>query len=163
VAVPDEGARVGLVLFDVADRRFALDLRRVDRIIPMVEITPLPDAPRVAAGIINLHGEILPVLDVRQRLGLAAVAPRPTDLLLIARTSRRTVAISIDSVSGTEEFDERLVTPVDSILPESGYVEGVVATAGGALLIQDIDRFMSLTEERCLGSALEALRDANIA
>src|SRR5258708_109755 len=101
VAVSDEGARVGLVLFDVADRRFALDLRRVDRIIPMVEITPLPDAPRVAAGIINLHGEILPVLDVRQRLGLAAVAPRVTDLLLIARTSRRTVAISIDSVSGT--------------------------------------------------------------
>ncbi|MEA2781505.1 MAG: purine-binding chemotaxis protein CheW [Rhodospirillaceae bacterium] len=163
MAVSDEGARVGLVLFDVADRRFALDLRRVDRIIPMVEITPLPDAPRVAAGIINLHGEILPVLDVRQRLGLAAVAPRVTDLLLIARTSRRTVAISIDSVSGTEEFNERLVTPVDSILPESGYVEGVVATAGGALLIQDIDRFMSLTEERRLGSALEALRDANIA
>jgi purine-binding chemotaxis protein CheW len=163
VAVSDEGARVGLVLFDVADRRFALDLRRVDRIIPMVEITPLPDAPRVAAGIINLHGEILPVLDVRQRLGLPAVPPRVTDLLLIARTSRRTVAISIDSVSGTEEFNERLVTPVDSILPESGYVEGVVATAGGALLIQDIDRFMSLTEERRLGSALEALRDANIA
>jgi len=70
VGAGPEGSALQLVVFDLEGQRYALPLGAVDRVLPMVAVSPLPKAPAIALGVINLHGQALPVLDIRRRFGL---------------------------------------------------------------------------------------------
>lgn len=152
-----------LVLFEAGGCRFGLRLEEVERVLPMLEVQPLPRAPRAVLGVINLHGEILPVLDLLRRLRRPTAAPRASDRLVIARSSRRRFALRVDAALGISEFEPSLTTAVDALLLGASGVSGVVATAEGVLLIHDSERFMSLNEERRLDQALARAGDAGAA
>src|SRR3989304_5552038 len=66
---PNAGSPMRLVLFALDGQRYGLPLARVERALPMVAVAPLPKAPAIALGVINLHGQVIPVLDVGRRLG----------------------------------------------------------------------------------------------
>src|SRR5918994_3443220 len=59
-----------VLLVHLADRRFGLPLALVERVLPMAAVTPLPETSEGLIGVLNLHGEIVPVIDPRPRLGL---------------------------------------------------------------------------------------------
>jgi purine-binding chemotaxis protein CheW len=143
-----------LLVFSLDEQRFGLHLAAVEQVVRVVEITPLPDAPEIVQGVINLRGRIIPVLDVRQRFRLPARAIALRDRLIIARTARRQVALRADAVDGVVESPTRALTPAAEILPGLAYVEGVVRLEDGALLIHDLDTFLSLEEDRGLDAAL---------
>ena len=75
-----------LVVFGIEGQRYALPLLAVERVLPMVAVSPLPKAPSVALGVINFHGQVVPVLDIRNRFGLPSRDYGLTGHLLIART-----------------------------------------------------------------------------
>jgi purine-binding chemotaxis protein CheW len=56
-----------LILFSLDERRFALPLRSVERVVRAVDITPLPDAPQMVLGVIDVQGEIVSVINLRRR------------------------------------------------------------------------------------------------
>ena len=63
-----------MLVVHLADRRFGLPLADVERVMPMAYVLPLPESSHNLMGVLNLHGEILPVVDPRPRLAL----PTPT-------------------------------------------------------------------------------------
>jgi purine-binding chemotaxis protein CheW len=146
-----------LLLLTVHCQRYALPLPAVRRVVRMVAITPLPRAPAIVLGLVNVHGDIVPVLDIRSRFGLPARPVRMTDQLVIAQTARRTVAIAADTVNGVIERPVAAVTPAMAILPGLEYVAGVTAFADGLVLIHDLDTFLSLDEEAALDQSLASL------
>ncbi len=146
-----------LVTFSLDDRAFALYVSAVQRIIRVVEVTPLPKAPEIVVGIINLQGTLIPVFDIRMRFHLPAREVQLSDELIIADTAKRTVALLVDSVNDVIEIPEEKIIAAEQILPELEYVEGVVKTEGGMVLIHDLEKFLSLHEEKALDEALEAL------
>ena len=146
-----------LVTFSLDDRAFALYVSAVQRIIRVVEVTALPKAPEIVVGIINLQGTVIPVFDIRRRFHLPAREMQLSDQLIIASTAKRTVALMVDSVNDVIEIPEEKIIAAEQILPELEYVEGVVKTEGGMVLIHDLERFLSLPEEKALDEALEAL------
>jgi purine-binding chemotaxis protein CheW len=148
---------IRLVRFNLDDRKYALFLSAVVRIIRVVEITNLPKAPEIIAGIINLQGQVIPVFDIRMRFRLPAREVQLSDQMIIATTARRTVALSVDSVDDVIEIPEERITAAEQILPELGYVEGVMKTEGGMVLIHDLEKFLSLHEEEGLCEAMETL------
>jgi purine-binding chemotaxis protein CheW len=142
-----------LVVFAVGDRRCALELAAVERVEPMVAVRPLPGAPDGVLGAIDVHGSAVPVLDLRGRLGLPPVDPHPDASLLLARTSRRTVALPVDEVLGLQAVDASAVTSPETLdLPPGS--AGVVGLPEGLLLIHDVEGFLSPEAERRLGPAL---------
>ena len=145
---------LGLVVFGIEGQRYALPLSIVEQVVPMVAVSPLPQAPIVALGVINLHGTIIPVLDIRRRFGFPPRDYGLTSQLLVARTTRRTLALPVDEVAGVMEVPGDAVTPADKVLPGIGHVAGIVALADGLLFIHDLDTFLSLDEERQLAAAL---------
>lgn len=145
---------IQLVIFTLDERRYALHLTAVQRIVRTVDVTPLPKAPDIALGVINVQGKIVPVVDVRKRFRLPEREMNLEDHLIIGRTSRRTVALLVDSVSGVIEYDEGSVIASQTILPGIDYVEGVVKLADGVVLIHDLDKFLSLDEEKILEEAM---------
>ncbi|HZO98557.1 MAG TPA: chemotaxis protein CheW [Gaiellaceae bacterium] len=155
-ALPGGGV-LTVVAFAVAGERLALGADRVDRVLPMAAVSPLPGAPPVALGALNVGGLVTPVLDVRRRLGCEPREYGPSAHLLVARTTRRVVALAVDEVLGLRELTADDVRPPAAVLPRLAHVEGVAALADGLLVICDLDSFLSLDEERLLATALEAV------
>lgn len=143
-----------LLVFTIDCRRFALQLKDVVRAVRMVEIAPLPKAPEIVLGAITVQGTIVPVLDMRRRLGLAPRTPELDDHLLIARTSRRTVALIADTVDSLIELAHESIVAPASIVPSMEYVTGVTRLDDGLVFIHDLDSFLSLEEEQTLEASL---------
>lgn len=138
------GSTLALVIFGIEDLRFALRLSAVERILPIVEVSPLPKAPAITLGVFNLHGTVLPVLDIRRRFGFPQRDYGLTAHLLVARTKRRVLAVPVDGVFGVSEVRAEAVIPPDTILPGIGHVAGIVALADGLLFIHDLETFLSV-------------------
>lgn len=144
-----------LVVFDLERQRYALHLSAVERVLPMVAVSSLPNAPAIALGVINLHGEALPVLDLRRRLALPAREYGVTAHLLVAKTSRRRVVVPVDEVLGVEEVAATAVVAPEAVLPGTVHVAGIATLPDGLLFIHDLDTFLSLQEEQQITAALE--------
>jgi purine-binding chemotaxis protein CheW len=150
-----------IVLFALDERRYGLDLDAVQRILRIVDITPLPGAPDIVLGVINVHGEVVPVMNMRKRFGLFERELRLTDHLIIAKTSTRTVGLAVDEVLGLLEVAESEVVKAAQIVPGVDYVEGVLKLPDQIVLIHDLDTFLSLEEERGLKEVMsEAAEEA---
>ncbi|MCL5024405.1 MAG: chemotaxis protein CheW [Nitrospirae bacterium] len=147
-----------LVVFSLDRYRYALSLGTVRRIVRMVEITPLPKAPEIVTGVIDSQGEIIPVVNVRKRFRLPERGIRPEDLLIIATTSRRTVALIADEAAGVIESPEQEIVEAGEVLPSMEYVKGLLKLKDGIVLIHDLGEFLSLDEEEALGEAMNEAR-----
>lgn len=147
-----------VVVFVVEGCRYALDVGTVEQVLPMVEISPLPHAPPVALGVINLHGRIVPVVDIRRRSSLPQHDYGVDSRLLVARTSRRTLALPVDEVAGVWAIAAETVAPPDAVLPGIGQVAGIAARPDGVVFIHDPDALLSLDEERRLTEAFDKLK-----
>ncbi len=144
-----------LVVFTLSDRRCGLPLPAVERVVRMVALTPLPRAPDIVLGVVNLQGRVIPVIDVRRRFHLPQRESALTDQMVIAHAARRTVALVVDSVSGVLEYSERETVGAQDVLPDLQYVEGVIKLDEGLILIHNLDKFLSLEEEAVLDRALQ--------
>ena len=139
------------VVWTLDTQRYAVWLAAVERVVRLVAITPVPHAPDIVLGVINVQGRILPVVNLRQRFRLPERRRLLSDQLLIARTSRRTVALLVDAVTEVIACPEEAVLTGETVLPGMAYVEGVLRLADGLLLIHNLDTCLSLEEESCPG------------
>jgi purine-binding chemotaxis protein CheW len=146
--------RYKFVVFTLNEQRYAVELSAVQRIVRIVEVTPLPKAPEIVLGVINLQGIIIAVFDIRKRFGLHEAEMDLSDQLIIARTATRTVALAVDSVSGIIERSEEEITESGRFVPGSEYLEGVAKVEDSILLIHNLDRFLCLEEEKQLQEVL---------
>lgn len=144
-----------LIVFTMDDRRYALPLRAVDRVVRMVAVTPLPKAPDIVLGVVNIEGRVIPVINMRRRFRLPEREIALTDQLVVAHTVRRPVALVADAVLDVIACPVQSLIAAEEVLPNIEYVEGVVKLADGLILIHDLDRFLSLEEEDSLDYALE--------
>ncbi|MCI0527980.1 MAG: chemotaxis protein CheW [Nitrospira sp.] len=142
------------VVFTLDEQRYALNLSRVERVVRIVEITPLPKTPESVLGVVNVQGQIIPVLNIRRRFRLPEREINLSNQLIITHTSKRSVALVVDTVNGIMEGTEQEMITAGKILPGMGYVEGVVKREDGMILIlHDLDRFLSSEEEKTLDEA----------
>jgi purine-binding chemotaxis protein CheW len=143
-----------LVVFSLEGGRYALSLPAVQEAARAVEYTPLPKAPAIVLGVINVRGQIIPVLNIRRRFGLPEREIALSDHFLLARTSRRPVALAVDNVTGVLTRPIETIIAAEKILPEMEYVRSVVKLEDGLIFIHDLDTFLSLEEESALEEAL---------
>ena len=146
-----------LVAFTLDNCKFALPLPQVERIVNVVEITPLPKAPEVVIGVVNVRGRIIPVVDIRKRFRLPEKGTNLNDKLILSQTSKRSVGIMVDSVVGVIECPKQEIIVPEKVLPGIGYIEGVVKLEDGLTLIHNIDSFLSLEEEKTLDDAMKKI------
>ena len=151
----DPGSLRRLVVFSLDGDRFAVPLASTDRVLSMVAVSPLPGCPDVVLGAINLHGDVVPVFDIRRRLGRPERVHAPEARLLIARAADRIVALPVDDVSGVAEVSADTIAAPETVIADIGHVSGIAALPDGLLLIHDLDAFLSIDEERQLDQAIE--------
>jgi purine-binding chemotaxis protein CheW len=139
--------------FSLDDRMLALPLSVVARTLFSVEVTALPSAPAIVAGVINYHGTIVPVVDLRVRFGAPRQEINLSDMFILIHTPKRMLAVIASSVTGVLK-PSGAVTPAEEILPGARYISGVLPGEDRLILIYDPDAFLSLEEEAMLDKAL---------
>lgn len=148
------------LLFELADARLAIPAACVIEVVRAVAIDPLPEAPAVVSGVINMRGLVMPVIDMRKRFGLPARAAMPEDYFIAVNSGPHRVALHVDRPLDLEQVTP---TPFEALVdvPASyAYVSGVVPTLDGVLLICDLPRFLSSADSTALGRALSLLEGA---
>ena len=146
-----------LLVFTLDDWRCALELSTVERVYRAVAVTPLPDAPDIVLGIVNVRGDVLPVVDIRRRFRLPEKNLTPDDRLIIVHSTGRLVTLVVDDVTGVVECAAKDITSASAIMPDMEYIEGVARLKDGMILIHDLARFLSLEEKAVLEQALGAV------
>jgi purine-binding chemotaxis protein CheW len=142
------------VVFSLEGSRYALPLARVDRIVRAVQVTPLPLAPAVVLGVIDVAGEVLPVFDLRHKFRLPQRPIQLADQFLIARTRQRLVVLVIDAAHGVLEGPSSAIPDTAHIAPTHSQVRGVISHEDGLVLIHDLEKFLSADEARVLDAAM---------
>jgi len=146
-----------ILTFELDSRRHAFRADDVVQVVQMVEVAPLPGAPAIIEGIVNVRGTIVPVFDLRSRLGLPARPIDPDQHLVILATGTRSSAVRVDAAEDFVSISdaEIAVSLVDSGVGASPrHVAGVAATADGTTIIYDLAAFLSPSETETLDDAL---------
>lgn len=129
------------VAFRVGTQLFAVEIHRVIEVISLCEITPLPGAPPFIEGMIDLRGQLVPVIDMRKRIGVADIRNVMQTRIVIARTNTQRVGLIVD------EADQVYTISTDQIEPppEQGaeFVLAVARHEQMLLLILDLDTLLS--------------------
>lgn len=146
-----------LVVFLVEENRYALPLANVVRIVNATEVTKLPNTPVDILGIINFQGEIIPVLNLRQRLNLPEKEIHPKHHFLIAFTAKRKVALFIDAPQGVIEIDQSLLVDSDHFSSEVEQILGAIKLSDGLVLIYNLEKFLLPEDVLVLDQALGQL------
>lgn len=144
---------VQLCVLEVGAETYVIDLKRVDEILPAQPPTPVPKAPLFLEGVVKLRGEIVPVVDVRKRLGVAPKVTATTDRrlkrrerLVVCRLGRRRVGFLVDAVTRVVrvERSELKPAPLTASPGRTPHVLGVCGDPGHLKLMLDL---LSLVEE----------------
>jgi purine-binding chemotaxis protein CheW len=148
------------LLFEVSGGRFAVPMCDVIEVVRAVAIRPLPAAPAITLGIIDVRGEIIPMLDVRIRFGSPHKPVELSDQFIIAHAGSRRVGLHVDLVLGLETLTVLAVEDAKNLPSSLAQVAGVAATEEGLVLIHDLRSFLSQAEAQSLDAALETARDS---
>lgn len=141
-AVPDPEGDPGLQLcaFFVGDEEYAIDIMRVDEILPPQKATPVPGAPPFVRGVINLRGTILPVIDLRRRLKAAPPTTPRKPKVVVCWLGRRRLALEVDGIFGVVRERMAEVKPPPPLVLAGGRpcILGVTGSAGRLRLLLDL-------------------------
>lgn len=139
----EEEGLMQLVGFGIGLERFGVDILTVQEIIRSTEVTPVPNSPSFVEGVINLRGDIIPVIDLRKRLGLYLGDKEGVrNWILILRISDRVVGFIVDSVTEVLKVPEEKIEPPPTIVVaglENQYIHGVCEIEKKLLIILDFE------------------------
>jgi purine-binding chemotaxis protein CheW len=137
------------VTFQVAGETFAFPVGSVQEILRVGAITRVPDAPYPVRGIVNLRGRVIPVVDLRLRLGLPGTEPGPAARVLIGTLRGRVIGLLVDAVAQVERLDRAVVEdlPDDVVTRHSEYITGVYPRGRDLLILLDPEKVLLITAD----------------
>lgn len=138
-----------LVGFRVGDATYAVEILRVREIINPLPVVPLPHAPPSVMGVAEHRGDVMPVVDVRVRFGLASVPSTRRTKWIVVDTEPRSMALVVDAV--TDVFSagaaERRAIPEVKHGRDQRAFSAVYAHDGSLVFVLDVDRLRAVTDQ----------------
>ena len=138
--------------FSLAKEEYGIGILKVREIIGMLAITPVPQTPAFVKGVINLRGQVIPVVDLRLKFGMAELEyTERTSIIVVevrGQNSNIPIGIVVDAVSEVvnikgEDIED---TPTFGTRLDTDYILGMAKTDGGVKILLDIDRVLSAEE-----------------
>jgi purine-binding chemotaxis protein CheW len=136
-----------LVVFTLEGRAFALPVLDIGEILRMVAITHVPDTPAWVRGVINLRGQVIPVVDLRRRLGLQSSEIGLNTPILVVRTAERSLGLIADAVTDVIEVPDHDLSEPSDVGGRGQAISAVVRTDEGLVMILDLDEIVSAAGE----------------
>ena len=156
-ATQDHGSNAQIVSFRLANEEYGVDIMRVQEIILTGQITQMPQVPDYICGLINLRGNVIPIVDLRKRFGLAVAKNDENTRIIVVNVANKTIGIVVDAVNEVLRISgEQTEPPPSSIVGiDHAYIKGLVKFDDKLLILLDIDNVLSQEEHEALTQTAE--------
>ncbi|WP_022850039.1 chemotaxis protein CheW [Limisalsivibrio acetivorans] len=143
-----------IVSLSLAGEKYGINIMDIEEIIRMMEITRVPKAPPFVEGIINLRGQVIPIVDLRNKLGLPVPEEDHNTRIINVGISGRKLGFVVDKVDEVLRLDPGVVdkAPAVSMNVDSNYIEGVARTENGMIIILEVHNIFSTRESNQLNA-----------
>ena len=146
---------VQVVSFKLGSEEYGVDIAQVQEINRMVAVTHVPRAPQFMEGVINLRGQLIPIIDLRARFGMPRTEHTKSTRIVVTEVGAKRVGMVVDSVSevlrlATDQIEDapEMITGV-----ETEYIRGVGKIEDRLIILLDLAKIISGSEKRELESA----------
>ncbi|MGC3981439.1 MAG: chemotaxis protein CheW [Steroidobacteraceae bacterium] len=142
-----------MLTFVLASESYAVDIQRVQEIRGWTAVTPIPEAPSHILGVLNLRGAIVPIIDLRARIGITPVEPSATTVIIVlnveTQTGARLFGIVVDRVSDVANLSDTTLQAVPAMGNQASarYLRGLVNLHDTMVLLLDIDALLGNESE----------------
>jgi purine-binding chemotaxis protein CheW len=145
----DDGIKDLYLCFNIAGEQYAVEIKDVAEIKNDCAITPVPQTPVYVKGIINLRGDIAPVLDVRIRFGMEEKEFDDKSCVIIVRVNKQVIGLIVDAVIGSKNIPHNEISrvPTARLRAENRFVKNIGNTDAGTMLLLDLEKLL-FGEER---------------
>lgn len=142
------GLPVQFLGFCLADEEYGVDILKVQEIRSWEPVSRIPNAPAHEKGVVNLRGSIVPIIDLREKFGLAHVEYTPTTVVIILQVGHRIMGVIVDSVSSVIEVEEGNIqkAPKFGTKVNAEYIEGLISVNNRMVVLLNIDTLLALGE-----------------
>ena len=137
-----------VLTFTLGAESFGVEILRVQEIRGWSPVTPIPEAPRHVLGVMNLRGAIVPIIDLRLRLGLERVEYTPLTVIVVlsveSTSGRRNFGVVVDSVSDVTDLtaEHLKATPDMGSEAQADYIRALAAFSDRMVMLLDVDRLL---------------------
>jgi purine-binding chemotaxis protein CheW len=135
------------IAFQLAGVTHALSADDVREVLGMVLITPLPDAPPWLSGVINLRGRVIPVIDLRVRIGVHAAQIGLSTPILVADYNGRPIGLIADAIDQIIQVPASSIQAPDDLMRQSSLVEAVVQHGPRLMVVVDLNAVCAGAEQ----------------
>ncbi len=141
-----------LVSFMIGDEEYGVDILLVQEIIRMLQVTKVPNAPDYVDGVINLRGRIIPVIDLRCKLGIERKEHDKNTRIVVVEVSGKTVGFIVDAVTEVLRIPESITEAPPEIVTgvNSEYIKAVGKLEDRLLILIDIEKILTTSEHQQL-------------
>ena len=132
------------VTFRVGNADYAIDATDVLHLESFTEATHVPGAPAFVAGLVQVRGKLVPVVDLRKRFGLEPTARTLDSRVIVVKIAGRVAGLLVDSAREVVRLDEATFEPPPELIDEqaSGFVKAVATQSERLLLVVDVPRLI---------------------
>ena len=136
------------VTFRLDNETYGINVMQVQEVLRYTEIAPVPGAPAYVLGIINLRGNVVTVIDTRQRFGLSSAPVTDNTRIVIIEADKQVVGILVDSVAEVVYLRQSEVETAPNVGNEESakFIQGVCNKNGELLILVELDKMMSEEE-----------------
>ena len=147
-----------MLVFRLGSEEYGVDILKVQEIRGYEKVTPIPRSPDYLKGVVNLRGNIVPVIDLRVKFGMSNPAYDSFTVVIVLRIAGRIIGAVVDAVSDVVRFAENEVreAPRLGAMVDSSYLSGVATQGARMILALDIEKLLSTAEMNLLGEATAA-------
>lgn len=140
---------VQLVACTIDGEEYAIDIRSVQEIIRLLDITRVPHASPFVSGVINLRGMVIPVMDIRKKFGLPSKMPDETTRIVIINWNGLLVGILVDSVSEVIRLPGNAIEhpPSSSSNKNSEFFLGIGKLGYRLLIILNLEQVLGINSD----------------
>lgn len=149
-----------LVVFIMESEEFACSITDVREVLKMIRVTPLPRSLEFVEGVINLRGEVIPVIDLRKRFGLAQAERTAESRIIIVEVADRMVGLIVDSVSEVIRLANKDIqaAPEQVADGQTNLILGVGKVRDRMLIILNLEHILTSEEQIALDDIAQARR-----
>ena len=143
-----------LVVFELANELYGIDIAVVESIIKMQEITHLPQTPAYIKGVTNLRGTVLPVIDLRIRFGLETQKDTKQTRVIIVTMGTVKVGLMVDGVSEVLRISDESVEPLPAMVNSvnSDFLKGIVRLEDRLIILLEVEKVLDVEEQNSIGA-----------
>ncbi len=141
-----------LVTFQLGNEEFAVNILNIQGINRMVQITQIPNAPEFVEGIINLRGKVIPIVDLRKRLGMDDRDYDNATRFIVVEFSHRVIGFIVDSVHEVLRINKNIIEPAPQMVAgiDADYITGVAKLEDRLLIMLDLEKVLTFEQKEVL-------------